>query len=55
MPLRKRTLITAEIGPNHNGKIKYAEKLINKLSKLDIDYIKFQFADPDEVYSLNSF
>lgn len=55
MSIRKRTLITAEIGPNHNGKIRYAEKIVKKLSKLDIDFIKFQFADPDEVYSLNSF
>ena len=36
----KRVKIIAEIGVNHNGSIKIAKKIIKKLSKLDIDYIK---------------
>ena len=51
----KRVKIIAEIGVNHNGSIKIAKKRIKKLSKLDIDYIKFQLAKPENVYSLDAF
>ena len=51
----KRVKIIAEIGVNHNGSIKIAKKIIKKLSKLDIDYIKFQLAKPENVYSLDAF
>ena len=40
----KKVSIIAEIGVNHNGSMKMAKKLVKKLSKLDIDYIKFQMA-----------
>tara|TARA_Y100000389_G_C17460398_1_gene521272 strand:- start:2564 stop:3598 length:1035 start_codon:yes stop_codon:yes gene_type:complete len=50
-----RVKIIAEIGPNHNGSIKLAKQIIKKISKLDIDYIKFQFSDPNQVYSKDSF
>ncbi len=51
----KKIKIIAEIGVNHNGSIQIAKKLIKKLSKLDIDFIKFQLAKPENVYSLDAF
>ena len=51
----KRVKIIAEVGVNHNGSFAMAKKIIKKLSKLDIDYIKFQLANPDLVYSKDSF
>ncbi len=50
-----RVKIIAEIGPNHNGSIKLAKRIIKQISKLDIDYIKFQFSNPSQVYSKDSF
>lgn len=51
----KRVRIIAEVGVNHNGSIELAKKIIRKLSKLDIDYIKFQLANPEDVYSADAF
>ena len=51
----KRVKIIAEVGVNHNGSIKIAKSMIKRLSKLDIDYIKFQLAKPENVYSLDAF
>ena len=53
--MKKRVRIIAEIGVNHNGSLKRAKKMILKLSKLDIDYIKFQIARPHKVYSKDAF
>ena len=50
-----RTRIIAEIGPNHNGSLDIAKKMIKLLSKLDIDVIKFQLGNPNEVYSDDAF
>lgn len=50
-----RVKIIAEVGVNHNGSFALAKKIVKKLSKLDIDYIKFQLANPDKVYSKDSF
>ena len=50
-----RVKIIAEVGVNHNGSFNLAKKIVKKLSKLDIDYIKFQLANPDKVYSKDSF
>ena len=44
-----RTIIIAEIGVNHNGKIKVAKKLIDKAKEAGVDYVKFQSFVPDEV------
>ncbi len=38
----KKTKIIAEIGPNHNGKIYLAKKLIREAKKAGADYVKFQ-------------
>jgi N,N'-diacetyllegionaminate synthase len=51
----KKTLIIAEIGPNHNGSLEKAKTMINKLSKLDCDFIKFQVGNPDNVYSRDAY
>mgnify|MGYP001416048875 CR=1 FL=1 len=51
----KKIKIIAEIGPNHNGSIKNAKKLVKKLANFEIDYIKFQFSNPNDVYSKDSF
>ena len=37
-----RPLIIAEVGVNHNGNIDLLKKLIDKISKSGVDYIKFQ-------------
>lgn len=43
--------IIAEIGPNHNGDIHLAKKILKKLSKIKIDYVKFQLGNPFNIYS----
>ena len=53
--ISKRTKIIAEVGPNHNGSLNEAKKYVDKLSKLNIDLIKFQVGSPDNVYSKDSF
>ena len=52
---KNRVQIIAEVGTNHNGSLQLAKRIVNKLSKTDIDYIKFQFANPELVYSDDSF
>ena len=53
--LDKKTFIIAEVGPNHNGSIKKAKKIIDLLSSSDIDCVKFQLGNPDKIFSKNSF
>lgn len=43
--------IIAEIGPNHNGDINLAKKILKRLSKIKIDYVKFQLGNPLNIYS----
>ena len=42
-----KTIIIAEAGVNHNGKINLALKLIDKAALAGADYIKFQHTNPD--------
>ena len=49
------TYIVAEVGPNHNGSIDIAVKMIRKLAKIGVDAVKFQLANPDRLYSKDSF
>ena len=51
----KKIFIIAEIGPNHNGSVYLAKKMINKISKTGADAVKFQLANPNEVYSKEAF
>jgi N,N'-diacetyllegionaminate synthase len=50
-----KTYIIAEVGPNHNGSFLLATKYIDLLSKTGANAVKFQLAQPLEVYSLESF
>ena len=43
--------ITAEIGINHNGDIKIAEKLIDIAKNANCDAVKFQKRTVEKVYS----
>ena len=52
---KERVKIIAEVGINHNGSFRTAITILKKLSKLDIDYVKFQLGNPDRVYSKDSF
>ena len=44
----KKILIIGEAGINHNGKLKYAQKLIDIAARAKIDYIKFQLFKTEE-------
>ena len=44
---KKKTLIIAEAGVNHNGNLKIAKKLIDAAKKCGADYVKFQTFDPN--------
>jgi len=52
---KKRIYIIAEVGPNHNGSFKLAQKMITQIAKTGVDAIKFQLGDPDKVYCLDAF
>ena len=45
--------LIAEIGINHNGDIKIAEKLIKNAKECGFDSVKFQKRDIDIVYKEN--
>ena len=51
---KNRTLIIAEIGVNHNGKIELAKKLINLASKAGADIVKFQSYRTEELVTAKS-
>lgn len=50
----KKTLIIAEAGVNHNGKINIAKKMIDAAKKCGADYIKFQTFNPDLITTTES-
>ena len=50
-----KTYIIAEIGVNHNGSLALATKYIDLISKTGANAVKFQLAEPLEVYSADSF
>jgi N,N'-diacetyllegionaminate synthase len=50
-----KTYIIAEIGPNHNGSIDIALDLIERLSKIGVDAVKFQLSNVRNTLSLDSF
>ncbi len=47
----KKTIIIAEGGVNHNGKVSLAKKIITKAKEAGADYIKFQLYDADALSS----
>ena len=40
--MKKKTIVIAEIGPNHNGSLNIAKNLIREAKKSGADYVKFQ-------------
>ena len=42
----KKTLIIAEVGPNHNGKLDLAYKLVDQAVRIGADIVKFQTSIP---------
>lgn len=46
---KNKTIIIAEAGVNHNGKISLAKKLIDVASKAGADYVKFQTFNVDHL------
>ena len=53
--IKRKTFLIAEIGPNHNGSFKRAVKMVRKLASIGVDAVKFQIAEPNLVYSDDSF
>ena len=49
----QKTLIIAEAGINHNGKIANALKLVKIAKNCDADYVKFQIFDTDLLLNKN--
>ena len=49
MRKNKKTLIIAEIGVNHNGKLSIAKKLIKKAADVKADIVKFQMFKPQNL------
>lgn len=49
-----KTIIIAEAGVNHNGKINVAKKLIDLASKAGADYVKFQTFDVNKLILKNA-
>ena len=54
MKKNKKTLIIAEAGVNHNGKINLAKKMIVAAAKSGADFIKFQLFSADNISIKNS-
>ena len=50
----KKVKIIAEIGPNHNGNINLAKKLILKAKICGADYVKFQTFITEDVITRNA-
>ena len=44
--MKDNTFIIGEIGINHNGSVKIAQKLIDEAKKSGFDAVKFQKRDP---------
>ena len=42
-----RVIVIAEAGPNHNGKLKLAYKLVDLAKYCGADFIKFQTSVPE--------
>ncbi len=52
---KPKTYIIAEVGPNHNGDVNLALKMVERLAKVGVDAIKFQITIPENAYSLDAF
>ena len=52
--MKKKTIIIAEIGVNHNGSLKVAKSLIDKAKDSGADFAKFQVFNLDEIVLKNT-
>lgn len=50
----KGVYIIAEVGPNHNGDLNLAFKMVEEIAKTGVDAIKFQMYNPLELYSADA-
>ena len=53
--MKKHVYIIAEIGPNHNGNVETALRMVEQIAATGVDAIKFQMSNPYELYSDDSF
>lgn len=51
----KGVYIIAEVGPNHNGSLELALRMIDEIAKTGVNAIKFQMYNPTELYSADAF
>lgn len=51
---KNNSKLIIEIGVNHNGNIKLAKKMIDVITRYDVDYIKFQSFIADELCAKNA-
>ena len=49
-----KVIIIAEIGVNHNGKLKTAKKLIDLAARAKVDYVKFQSFITNDLLTRNT-
>ena len=49
-----KIIIIAEAGPNHNGKLNIAFKLVDIAKRAGADFIKFQTSIPEEHIAVNA-
>mgnify|MGYP001217904283 FL=1 len=52
--MKKKTIVIAEIGPNHNGSLNIAKNLIREAKKSGADYVKFQTFITEEIIIKNA-
>lgn len=48
---KDKVYIIAEVGPNHNGDLQLALKMVDAIAETGVDAIKFQMYNPLELYS----
>ena len=52
--MKLKTIIIAEIGPNHNGSLNLAKKLIKSAKLCGADYVKFQTYKTENIIIKNA-
>ena len=52
--MSRKTVIIAEIGPNHNGSLALAKKLIQSAKLSGADYVKFQTYKTENIVLRNA-
>ena len=52
--MRKKVIVIAEVGVNHNGSLKKAKKLIETAKKCGADFVKFQYFCAEKLVQNNT-